>query len=198
MINDLNATWVRAANRLSPRVIADLYQHAIGELSDLIEAQRLDEPAIFPVSWAGEHEATAQWLDIGREFTEVWHHGSQIRDAVGAGPFTEARWLHAVLQIAMHAMPFAYREVRGAAASIVLDITGPGGGCWTMTRRSDQGWDIEEGSRHAPSMKATMTGEAAWKLLFNALPADVARKNVAISGDATLAPALFAARSVIV
>src|SRR5216683_2331872 len=103
-INTLNATWIRAAERLSPRVLTDLYARASMELADFVETLDPDAAAAIPVSWAGGVH-TPQWLDIGREFTEVWHHGSQIRDAVGAGPFSDARWLRAVLQIAMHVLP---------------------------------------------------------------------------------------------
>src|SRR5262249_50773358 len=91
-INDLNATWARAARRLSPRVLADLYAHVSSELADFIETLDLDAPAVWAVSWAGETQS-AQWLDIGREFTEVWHHGAQLRDALRAGPFSNPRWL---------------------------------------------------------------------------------------------------------
>ena len=80
---------------------------------------------MFPVSWAGEKQSV-QWLDIGREFTEVWHHGSQIRDAVGAGSFSDPRWLKAVLQVALHALPRAYRDVPGGPdRSVAIRITGP-------------------------------------------------------------------------
>ncbi len=85
-VNDLNATWIRAAERFSPRVLADLYAHASDGLAAFIETLDPHAGAVLPVSWAGQ-AASPQWLDIGREFTEVWHHGSQIREAVGAGPF---------------------------------------------------------------------------------------------------------------
>lgn len=43
------------------------------------------------MSWAGE-DGDAGWLDIGREFTEQWHHQMQIRDAVGAAPLPDPAW----------------------------------------------------------------------------------------------------------
>ena len=83
-INELNAIWIRASQRLSARALTDLYAIASEQLSDFVENVNLDRPARFPVSWAGPAGSRAG-LDIGREFTEVWHHGAQIRDAVGAG-----------------------------------------------------------------------------------------------------------------
>src|SRR5262245_7030741 len=75
-INTINAQWVTSSRRLSPRVLTDLYQRASSELADWFESVPFDAPALFPVSWAGE-ETSAGWFDIGREFTELWHHQQQ-------------------------------------------------------------------------------------------------------------------------
>jgi hypothetical protein len=93
-INELNARWVTASERLSPRLLTDLYQRASGDAADWFEALPLDAPALFPVSWAGE-EASAGWFDLGREFTELWHHQAQIRMAVEASPLPDPRFLAA-------------------------------------------------------------------------------------------------------
>jgi uncharacterized protein (TIGR03083 family) len=196
-INNLNASWIRAAERLSPRVLTDLYASASESLSDFVESSNLDAPARFPVSWAGQNSSRA-WLDIGREFTEVWHHAAQVRDAVGAAPFTEARWLHAVLAIAMHAIPHAYRDVPGRARqSLAIDIVGEAGGRWTLRAR-EMGWDIDEGSEPAPGAKVTMSDDTAWRLFFNALPLSAAQSAIRLEGDAALAGPLLHVRSVIV
>jgi len=196
-INDLNATWTRAAQRLSPRVLTDLYSQASAGLADFIETVDLDAPALFPVSWAGEAQS-ARWLDVGREFTEVWHHGSQIRDALGAGPFAEPRWLHTVLQIAMHALPHAYRDVGGRPGlAIAIQITGPASGVWTL-RFEGRRWVADEGRPEDPTATATMADEAAWRLFFNALsPSEIASR-VRVDGDAGLVRPLLDARAVIV
>jgi uncharacterized protein (TIGR03083 family) len=197
-INDLNATWIRAAARMSPRTLTDLYLHASTDLAGFIETLDPAGAALFPVSWAGETHSTL-WLDIGREFTEVWHHGSQIREAVGAGPFSDARWLHAVLQIAVHALPYAYRDVPGRpGSSVVIRITGRAAGAWTLWLRADGKWDLEEGDRADPTMSATISDEVAWRLFFNALSEAEIRSLVRLHGDTALALPLFRARSVIV
>jgi uncharacterized protein (TIGR03083 family) len=196
-INTLNATWIRAAQRLSPRVITDLYAQASAELADFVETLAPDVVAVWPVSWAGDTQSP-QWLDIGREFTEVWHHGAQIREAVGAGPFSEPHWLRAVLQIALHALPFAYRGVPGDSdSSVAIVITGKASGTWTL--HHDHGlWDVDEGHRINPTATVTMSEEVAWRLFFNALPFPEARSQVRLTGDAALALPLLRARSVIV
>src|SRR5688572_6408472 len=82
-INELNAQWVSAARRFSPRVLTDLFESASMDLADWFEALPLEAPALFGVSWAGE-QVSEGWFDIGREFTELWHHQEQIRMAVSA------------------------------------------------------------------------------------------------------------------
>jgi len=198
VINELNSTWVRVATRFSPRVLTDLYAVAGAQLADFMEALDLEGPAIFAVSWAG-HTNSPQWLDIGREFTEVWHHGAQIRDAVEAGPFRDPRWLRAVLEIAVHVLPHGYRDVPARSGSLlVVEITGDAGGVWTLHAEPAGRWQIEVGRHPQPSTIATMTGDTAWRLWFNALSLADARALVHVEGDAGLAEPLFRARSVIV
>ena len=102
-INELNREWVEAARRLSPRVLTDLHASVSLDLAAFFEQAPLDAPALFGVSWAGESESKA-WFDIGREFTEQWHHQAQIRDAVGAPAASNPEWLRAVLAIAMRGL----------------------------------------------------------------------------------------------
>ena len=196
-INELNAVWVKAARRLSTRVLTDLYATTSTELADFVEGLSLNDAALFPVSWAGEARSSL-WLDIGREFTEVWHHGSQIREAVGAGPFQEPRWLRLVLEIALHALPYAYRTVPGRpGASIAIVITGRAPGTWSLHYRHGA-WDVEEGQPPRPAATATMSSEVAWRLFFNALPLREAQAQVRIDGDTAFALPLLSTRSVIV
>jgi len=197
LINGLNAEWVRTADRFSPSVLVDLYALAGQRLADFMETLDLDALAIFPVSWSGDTQSR-QWFDIGREFTEVWHHGSQIRDAVGASPFEDVRWLRAVLDLAMHALPYTYRDVTpDDGRSLLIKTTGPAEGDWIL-HADGRRWDISEGSDGRPDATVTMTGETAWRLFFNALkPAD-AERLVEIDGDRTLALPLLRTRSVIV
>jgi uncharacterized protein (TIGR03083 family) len=196
-INELNASWVRATRSLSTRVLVDLYAHVASDLSEYFERASLDEPARFPVSWAGDQESPA-WFDIGRELTEIWHHGAQIRDAIGAGPFPDPRWLRAVLDMAVRGLPHAFRNV-GAwpGASIQLDITGPSGGTWILAAMVS-GWDLSAGTAVRPATIATMTDETAWRLLFNAMPHAEAESMIRLTGDIGLGRPLLAARSVIV
>lgn len=196
-INALNAHWVAAARRLSPRVLTDMYESAGLDLADWFESQPLEGPALFGVSWAGE-QASINWFDIGREFTELWHHQQQIRIAVGADPLPDARYLHAVLAIAMRGLPHAYRDVMAdPGESVVVDVGGAAGGRWTLVRQ-DNGWRLGQGVPASEHTRVRLDDEAAWKLLFNALPADEAARVVSVTGRPELATPLLRARSVIV
>ncbi len=196
-INELNAQWVATASRLSPRVLTDMYERASGDIADWFESQSLDAPAPFAVSWAGE-QVSANWFDIGREFTELWHHQEQVRMAVGAGSLPDARYLHAVIDIAVRGLPHVYRRVVAEPSQTVfVDVTGPAGGQWTLVRESDR-WTLMRGEPGSETARIRLDENAAWKLLFNALPeADLAHF-VSVSGSAELAGAMLQARSVIV
>lgn len=196
-INTLNADWARAARRLSTRQLTTMYETAGRELSDWFEALPLEAPALFGVSWAGETESPG-WFDIGREFTEQWHHQAQIRAAVGAPPLADPAWLHAVLGIALRGLPHAYRGHAAADGTVMhIRVTGAAGGHWALVRSSGA-WRVMTGEVSSPAASVEMTGDTAWRLLFNALSDAQAREAVRVSGAGDLAAPIFRARSVIV
>jgi len=196
-INELNAVWVSASRRLSPRVLTDLYERASGEYADWFEALSLDAPALFPVSWAGE-QTSSGWFDIGREFTELWHHQQQIRMAVGAAPLSEPRYLHAVIDIAVRGLPYVFRTVPGASGeTVALDISGPSGGQWALVC-DGRSWNLYRGDASSTTTRIRLTDAAAWLLLFNALTEPQAVLVVSVEGRKDLGQAFLRARSVIV
>lgn len=196
-INALNAQWVGSAKRLSPRVLTDLYERASGEAADWFESLALDAPALFAVSWAGE-QASAGWFDIGREFTELWHHQQQIRMAVGAETLSDPRYLAAVIDVAMRGLPHAFRDVSAdPGQTVVIDIVGAAGGQWTLMREAHT-WALLGGEPPAITTRIRLDDDAAWRLLFNALGDVEAARAIRIEGRADLASSFLSARSVIV
>jgi uncharacterized protein (TIGR03083 family) len=196
-INGLNRQWIDAAKRISPRALIELYEFAGAALADFTESFPADGPALFPVSWAGEARSDG-WFDLGREFTEVWHHQAQVREAVGAALPHERDWLHAVLLIALRGLPHAYRDTPAAAGqSLTIEITGAAGGIWTL-RRDELRWSLWAGQDDGEAARVSMSDDTAWRLLFNALPIDRAETLVTRRGDAALPSPLLRARSVIV
>jgi uncharacterized protein (TIGR03083 family) len=196
-INWLNAQWVSSARRFSPRVLTDLFERASRDLADWFEALPLEAPALFGVSWAGE-QASEGWFDIGREFTELWHHQQQIRMAVGAPALADPRYLRAVIAVSVRGLPHAFRDVSAdPGETVFIDVTGPAGGQWTLTRQAGN-WKLSGGEPSAVTARVQVPDEAAWKLLFNALSEAEAATAIRIDGRAELATPLLRARSVIV
>jgi len=196
-INDLNALWVTAAKRLSPPVLTGLYARAASEAADWFEALSLDAPALFAVSWAGEH-ASNGWFDIGREFTELWHHQQQIRMAVQAPALTDPRFLAAVIDVAVRGLPHAFRDVPAEPGqTAVIDISGASGGQWTLSS-DGQRWSLFRGDPAATTTRIRLSDETAWQVLFNALSETDAAPAVHVDGPPEFGRAFLRARSVIV
>lgn len=196
-INGLNHEWVAVTRRLSPQVLTELFDLASRDLAAFFEARPLEAPALFGVSWAGE-ETSAGWFDVGREFTELWHHQMQIRLAVGAAPLSDARYLKAVLDISVRALPHVYRDASAdEGATIAIVIEGAAGGGWTL-RREPGRWTLSAGTPDRPDARARVSDDNAWRLLYNALTPAQASAAVAIDGRAELVAPLLRARSVIV
>ena len=195
-INGLNRDWVQVSARLSPQVLTDLFSLASHQIADFFESLPMEAPALFGVSWAGE-ETSAGWFDIGREFTELWHHQMQIRMAVRAAPLEDPRYLRAVLEIAVRGLPHAFRDAPGERGdALVLEVSGPAGGVWTL--KHDGVWQIWTGRDASPRLRVQFSDDTLALLLFHALTPQEAMPLIGVHGDQALLPALIAARSVIV
>ena len=196
-INRLNASWVETARRLSPRVVTDLLEWTGPQVSELFASLAPDGEAAIPVAWAGE-ERSANWMDVGREYTEKWHHQAQIRDAVGAVALDSRRWLGPVLELSMYALPHAFRRASaGPGSALSVRIDGDAGGVWHILRARDH-WELREGEAADPTASVRLDADTAWRLFFNALSKDEAAPLVEASGDEHLCETFLAVRSVMV
>ena len=110
-INQLNASGVEVARRLSPRLLTRLLAVSGPEVATFVESLDPQGQALFPVAWAGE-DVSLNWMDTGREYTERWHHQQQIREATGRPGLAAPQWLRPVLEISLRALPHAYRARR--------------------------------------------------------------------------------------
>jgi len=180
-LNGLNAEWVQAARRISPRLLVDLLALTGPQVSAYLASLDPRAPAVFPVGWAGE-EVSQNWFDIGREYTERWHHQQQIRDALGAPALASRHWLHPVLAIFIRALPFTYRDVSTEPGkAILVRITGAAGGEWTLVRNTDS-WTLFSGTSDAAAT-VTVDQDAAWRLFTKGLSSAEATKRVQIEGE---------------
>ena len=196
-INGLNRDFVEAVQRFSPKVLTGLFEKASIELADFFEQLPLEAPALFGVSWAGE-QTSEGWFDIGREFTELWHHQAQIRLATGTPPLAAPRYLRATLEIVLRGLPHAFRGLSAPSGThVVVAVHGPAGGAWTLSR-DEHRWMIQVGCPTKADASVRISDEQLWRLLFNALPHAQATAAIEVEGDPALVQPFFAARSVIV
>ena len=196
-LNQLNAEWVAAARRFSPRVLVELLRYSGSEMARMVAELPQHDPAPFAVDWAGERRSE-NWFDIGRDYTERWHHQMQIRDAVGASGLLDERWLLPLLDLSVRCLPRSYAGVDAAPeTTVVLHVLVAAAAGWTL--RMEQGaWRLWRGTAAAPTTTVRLDPDTAWRMFFNALsPAD-ARRRATVDGDAALAEPLFSARAVMV
>lgn len=197
-VNDLNASGVAFAARLSPRMLTMLLAETGPALSEFVASLPPDGPALWPVSWAGESESE-NWMDIGREYTERWHHQMQIRDAVGAPLLLAPRWIDPLLDISVRVLPAAYGDTTVEPRTmLVFEVTVDDGPAraWTLRGAAD-GWTIDRGAAAGAQCVIRTTADPAWRLFFNALPDSQARTALHIAGNAALAEPLLQARAIV-
>lgn len=196
-LNWLNAEWVGVARRMSPAVIIRLLQATGPEVADYLYSLDPDAPATWPVGWAGE-DVSPNWMDVGRDYTERWHHQQQIRDAVGRPGLTGARWMRPVLALSMRALPRAYaRTERADGTTVGVRVEGDGGGSWMLTRM-DGAWTLSEDATSGAACTLRMDTDTAWRVLLHSLPPERALPRVAVDGDPALAQPFIHARAVMV
>lgn len=181
----LNDAWIAAARGISPRLLCDLLRFTGTQVAGYFET--LDPTAAGEVvSWAGP-EPAPNWLDIGREYTERWHHQEHIRAALGRPGLDAPRYLAPALAIFVRALPQTYRGVDAAeGTAVAVTISGESGGRWLVIRRAGA-WRLEAGPREAADASVRIPEDVAWKLFTRWLPPDEAAGAVQLAGDETLA-----------
>ena len=199
-LNGLNKTWVVAADRLSPRLLTQLVDEVGKQAVEFLAALPPHEAAFWPVAWAGE-DASENWMDVSRNYTEYWHHQQQLREAVGAPLLTEPAWLEPVIALGVRAIPPALRSAAAPARAVIhLDVTGPAGGQWWL-QREQPGWTLSD-EAPADASEATTTieidAERAARIWYAGRKPQPAAEHARISGDAGLARAVLMARALMV
>jgi uncharacterized protein (TIGR03083 family) len=164
-LDRVNGEWEAATRRLSPQVLIALTEWADAGLADLFRSLDPHAPALFPVAWAGE-EASANWMDVARDYTEKWHHTQQLFDATGRPSTIMGRGLyHPCLDTFMRALPFTFRAVAAEDGTVVaVEVTGGAGGSWYVERRADRWVQVPDCPR--PATSAVVLGpDTAWRLV---------------------------------
>lgn len=196
-LDDLNALWAMAARRISTRLLTELLENTGTTVSSLMEDSTLEGNATFAVAWAGQQHSP-MWLDVGREFTERWHHQDQIREAVDAAPMAQESMLRAVISISLHAIPAALGNVNRPDGSVVSIVaSGAAAGEWQVVRRSGA-WQLTDDVSAAVHARIAATDLDLARLLMHRLTAARIADRVTVEGDGELAAAVLRARAVMV
>lgn len=185
LVNRLNREGVIVYRRLSPRVLIDLMKHACEQSARFHESLDPFAPAAFAVSWAGE-ERSLNWFDTARELTERWHHQQQIREATNRPGIMTPDLYHPVLDCFVRGLPHSFRDVDAPAGTLLLlEISGPCGGRWVLSRGS-LGWGLENLSEGEFASRVRIPQELAWRVFTKGIDRQSARERVEIEGNREL------------
>ncbi|MFI9587906.1 maleylpyruvate isomerase family mycothiol-dependent enzyme [Streptomyces sp. NPDC052236] len=195
-----NEDFVRTARQISPRLMIDLLAHLGPQLDAEWSSLSMGEPAQLDVSWAAPGLMAPAWLDAAREYTELWVHQQQIRDAVGRPGATEPRLFHPVLDTFMRALPQAlHRTARPVGTTVRVRVPGPAGGEWAAVRRVDR-WALTGDTPAAPAAAAAeveISADTLWRLATRGITVQTARDRATLRGDAALLSAVLGMVSIV-
>lgn len=193
LLHQANDAYVASARGLSPRVLSGLLATLGPELDAYWTGCNLDAEGV-SVSWAVPDRPAPVWLDIAREYTELWVHQQQIRDAVGQPGSTERDLLHPVVDALLRALP---QTLAGAAGtSCTIAVTAPVDDVWTA-HRDHAGWRLEHRDADRPDTRVTLAPDTLWRVATRGLEPAVALAQATVAGDARLAATALGLVSII-
>jgi uncharacterized protein (TIGR03083 family) len=193
-LDDMQMEWVRAAQRLSPRVVVDLLAWSGPQV---IETLRSEDPSAVSaqVSWAGPQPVPV-WLDHLRELSEYWIHRQQLLEAIDRPNDLDPATLGPILLAMRWAYPYRLGRVPAAPGDTVrITITGPVAETWFLVSDADD-WDFRSEAGRPTVATLTVTADHAWRLLSNNLPAD-AHNDLELTGDPAIIDVLRDTRAII-
>jgi hypothetical protein len=185
-LNELNAVWVKASQRISPSLLTELLEITGQHYSRYMATLDPFDDAIFSVAWAGE-TVSKNWFHIAREYTEKFHHQQQIREAVNKPGLMTKELFYPFIDTFLQGLPHTYRNVAAAEhTTIQVTITTSIGGDWFLTRQKDS-WQLSKQTTHTPSAFVAIDPDTAWKLFSRGMIPAKAKELVQLSGDMALA-----------
>lgn len=183
-LNAWNEAWVVAARRISPPVLIELIDMAGRDLEQYFRT--LDLSAIGDaVGWAGPDPASV-WLDVAREYTELWSHLAQIREASGRDLVDDPRLFAPVLETFMHAVPHTLRNIdRPSGTALMVAITGAAGGMWTVEQMAER-WHLLPGPSTSREATVELDQVVVWRLATKGMSPLEASRHATLLGDREL------------
>ncbi|MGH3771365.1 MAG: maleylpyruvate isomerase family mycothiol-dependent enzyme [Pseudonocardiaceae bacterium] len=193
-----NNEFVRATRQCSPEVMVELLAHLGPQLDQLWGAADLSAPADLDVSWAALDIPSPTWLDIARDFTELWVHQQQIRDAVGRPGAHQPELLHPVLDTFLRALPHTLRDQARPDGTVVrFTVSGTAGGEWYAVRDSGR-WRMASADAVTKAAAwVTMGQDDLWRLATRGITPAEGRRRAVAEGDPVLVDAATSLLAVI-
>lgn len=183
-LNRLNADWVKAYKRISPKVLIDLLENTGKQYTDYINTLDPWAEAIFPVAWAGE-EISTNWFHLAREYTEKWIHQQQIREALGKEPLFEKELYQPFIATIMCGLPHQYKNTAANTGTSVLVKLKELDEEWHINK-TDEGWVLRRETRLNPTSKIILDMDTAWKVFSKGMSPEAVVDKVNIEGDEAL------------
>lgn len=168
LINQSNNQWTGLLHNISPQLLVNLLEISETQLVHFFHSLDLKNEAFYPVMWAGETQSL-NWFDIGREYTERWHHQQQIREALGVPTIAIPRFLTPVIKILMLSVPYWYENISAKDGTrICIEVTGESGSFWLL-EKEETNWSIIENSHESYDEKITLSDDTAWRFLMRSI-----------------------------
>lgn len=189
-LNQLNADWVTATKRLSPRVIINLLQSSGKEYCDYLKTLNPTDKATFSVAWAGENESK-NWFHIAREYTEKWHHQQQIRLAIGADKILlEDEFYIPYLDTSIRALPYHYRDTIGTEGDLIQFIfSGKTDKSWYL--KYSEKWELYTEINEKTNCQVIIPDEFVWRIFTKGMKKDAAIQKASIYGKRAIGLKIF-------
>ena len=190
-LNQLNADWVKAMKRLSPKTIIDLLDSSGKEYCNFIESLDPFDKATFSVGWAGENESK-NWFHIAREYTEKWHHQQQMRLAVGKDKkLLKEKWFLPYLDTSVRALPHHYRNTVGNKNDLIQFVfKGKNDKEWFLKWQNNT-WNLITEATVKPTCIVKIDDKVAWRIFTKGIEKDVALSQSEVSENRILGEPIF-------
>lgn len=189
--------WIRAAQRLSPKIITDLLQTTGKEYFEVLNGLDPWEDSVFSESLVGE-EIAKNWFHIAREYADRWIHQQQIRNALGKEELLTRELFYPVIDTYMCALPQTYRYTDAVVgSSVMIRVTGDAGGEWHINK-TEEGWVLRHTTRVEPLAVVEMDAGTAWRLFSKEISPEEAEEKVKLEGAAELGKIALQLTSIIV
>lgn len=183
-LNAWNEGWVMAARRISPPLLIEIIDSAGSQLEAYFRSLDPEEVG-HPVGWVGPDPAPV-WLDIAREYTELWTHLAQIREAAGRGLVDSPHLLAPVLATYAFGIPRALRAIdRPEGTTLRVIIRGEAGAEWWVVG-TGSGWQLHREMMVSPDASVEIDQVVAWRQATKGMSAGDTRRHITIDGDSEL------------